>query len=354
MGIGEVSRLFVLEGIPARIIPYGSGHIHATFRVLNQDPGAPDYLLQQINEEVFKDVEGMMENISLVTRHVTGKLEGDPSGFTSLQLIEASHGGTWVRSEGKAWRMYQFLKGLHSYDYLSDPVLIRECGRGFGWFARQVADLPAGMLTTTIPGFHDIGLRLDQLEAARSEFGMPDEAPWHVVQELGPAMQELDHREIPQRITHNDTKCNNILFNDFGKAACVVDLDTVMPGKTWYDTGDSLRTLMTRVSEDAPVGEHMEIVTDHYRSFLHGYLGEMGEVMSEREMSCIPLSGAYMAFIMGVRFLTDHLRGDVYYKTRFRGHNILRARNQLTLAREIAYRQDDLEVILQQVLEEIN
>lgn len=350
MGIEEIPRLFRTEGSPASVIPYGSGHIHRTYRVVNNNPEAPDYLLQQINEEAFRDVPGMMENISLVTRHVAAK--AGPGKFRSLELVRAQDGNTWLRQEGKAWRMYVFLDGLVSFDQLPDLSYVEECGRGFGQFARLVADLPASELTVTIPRFHDIAWRLEQLEtAADAVESEREESLLNLVKELEPAMVALDQRDVPLRITHNDTKCNNLLFDKTGRAVCVVDLDTVMPGKVWYDTGDSLRSVLTNLPEDAAVSDGIRIHTERYHSFLQGYLGQMAGTLTTSEQACIPRSGAYMAFIMGVRFLTDHLKGDIYYTVGFRGHNLKRAVNQLTLARELYRREEVFEEILGKVLE---
>ncbi len=353
MGITDIPRRFRVEGTPGLVVPYGSGHIHDTYRVHNQESGCPDYLLQCMNEEVFRDVPGMMKNISLVTTHLRHRLSDSSSVLTSLTLVPASDGSSWLRHDGRAWRMYEFLGGLQSYDSLEEGSLVRECGRGYGQFARLIADLSPDELSVTIPGFHDIALRLHQLGEVREKAATGVEtACLEIVDRLAPAMTALERKEVPHRITHNDTKCNNILFDPEGRAACVVDLDTVMPGKIWYDTGDSLRSLMTDLPEDAPVEHKIELRTDYYRAYLEGYLGETGEVLREEELECIPLSGAYMAFIMGVRFLTDHLGGDVYYKTRFRGHNLLRATNQLTLAGEIESRHESLAAILREVMQE--
>jgi Ser/Thr protein kinase RdoA (MazF antagonist) len=160
-------------------------------------------------------------------------------------------------------------------------------------------------------------------------------------------------KRVPLRITHNDTKCNNILFDDQDHALCVVDLDTVMPGKVWYDTGDSLRTLISNSEEDERDLEKVRINPDRFERYMEGYLEMTHHLLTENEMQSLPLSPGLMAFLMGVRFLTDHLSGDVYYKTDYRGHNLIRAKAQLKLADEVIKHEKVLKERLQEVLKRI-
>lgn len=358
MEIRGIANQFAIRGSILRVVPYGSGYIHDTYRAINSFENGQDYLLQRINTDVFTNVSSLMENIALVTGELQRTL--DRSGistktFRSLQLVSGTNGAPFIELDGTYWRLYQFMDELHSYDTLPNELLIYECGQGYGRFLAYLSVLAPENLAETIPDFHNMGKRLEALERAWLAKSDPAaEESYRYIQEVADSLLAEAARPVPLRVTHNDTKCNNILFDDQDHATCVVDLDTVMPGKVWYDTGDSLRTLMTKAAEDEPDLTRVKLEPERFRLFIEGYLEMTHHLLTEEELASIPLSPALMAYIMAIRFLTDHLQGDTYYKTDFRGHNLQRSRSQLTLVKEVLKHQDQLRSLQEEVVQRLH
>lgn len=353
--LSDLFEHFRLKGNAQSLSPFGSGHIHDTFRLVQLDEDAPDYLVQRINHDIFQRVPEMMENIKRVCRHLNQKYEnGNRNEFRALQLIETNHGDSyWQDASGHYWRVFKFEADLHSLDVAEKPEQIFQCAKGFGAFLKDLGDLSASLLQESIPDFHHLPKRLQQLEKACK--ANPQNRKIEVVEELnfidGVAQQmcSIHHagqrKEIPLRVTHNDTKINNVLLDEQGHARCVIDLDTVMPGFVHYDVGDGLRTTISSAEEDEADLEKVEIDLMRYQAFMEGYFAGCGDILLPKERELLPLSGAMMAYIMGVRMLTDYLLGDVYYKIAFPKHNLQRARAQLMLARRILERLEELKKI---------
>ncbi|MBB4079613.1 hypothetical protein GGR28_002238 [Lewinella aquimaris] len=354
----QIAQCFHLEGSIDRIEAFGGGHINDTYRVFNGDTGAPDYLLQRINHHVFPDVAGLMENIDLVTDHIRSRISGAPypaNEQTTLQVVPTHTGGRFHRdADGNYWRVFEFLKELVAYDLVTTPEQAYEGARSYGYFLRFLDDFPADRLTEVIPGFHDLDLRLrafrtvQEQPAAGRESACRDEIT--SVLGLADALLAIDrlHKEgsIRRRVTHNDTKFNNVLLTPDDRGKCVIDLDTVMPGIVHFDFGDGVRTGTGTANEDEADLNLVTVDLEKFRGFSSGYLGVTRDVLSAIELKYLGLSGAYMAYIMGVRFLTDYLAGDVYYKVASPDHNLMRARNQLRLTKEFLARLPDLEAIV--------
>ena len=341
---------------------FGTGHIHDTYKIETEGSNR-DYLLQRINTQVFTDVAGLQENIYRVSRHIRQKLidEGEKDiERKCLTLIKTHDGKTWYRDTGgHYWRMFLFIPGHHSYDVVKNKMQAYEGGRAIGCFQYLLSDLPGPRLNETIPHFHDIGKRLetfhkalnDDVLARKKEVG--DEIKFVLAreEEMKTILRLGQKGEIPLRITHNDTKFNNILLDENDRALCLIDLDTVMPGYVHYDFGDSLRTAANTAAEDEEDLSKIKVDLDIFSSFSRGYLDQIKNILKRKEIEYLAHSPALMAFIMGVRFLTDYIMGDVYYKIHDPEHNIRRARAQFRLIENF---EDNLERMNSIIMDIVN
>lgn len=327
----SIIKKFRIEGSGVEAIPFGNGHINDSYRVKVDSPGNPGYLLQRINHAVFKDVPALMENINKVTEH----LRSDSFEMEVLTLIPTLEGELFHKEDGQYWRVFEFIEGAESLDKAENAGQSYEAGRAFGLFMRDLEDFSAQELHMAIPDFHNMSTRLQQFREALANGtnarvqGAGNEINY--VQELSHDMEQiyLNALKLPLRVTHNDTKFNNLLLDRHGKVRAVIDLDTVMPGYVFYDVGDSIRTGTITSDEDEQDLSKVKVDDEIYEAFLNGYLDAAGLKLTHEELLSLPLAGAYMAFIMGVRFLTDYLNGDVYYKIKYPEHNRVRARCQL-------------------------
>jgi hypothetical protein len=347
----QLAGHFQLRGGIASTTAFGTGHINDTFRIKNTEASAPDYLLQRINHLVFPDVGPMMDNIAKVTGHLKAKTG---SQYTSLTIIPTHESTLFFRDEtGNYWRVFIFMKELVSYDIVETPEQIYEGGKAFGAFLRDLSDFPAADLFTTLPRFHDVPWRVRNLRRAADQdvkkrvsqsrewvkYALDQADLMSQVQRLG------DQGKLPLRVTHNDTKFNNVLLDRQGKGRCVIDLDTVMPGYVHFDFGDGVRTSVSTAAEDEKDIDNIHIDLDRYRAYANGYLEVTRDILTPLELEYLPLSGAMLAYIMGIRFLTDFLSGDVYYKIHHPEHNLQRARAQLTLCNRLLQQIEDLRCI---------
>lgn len=329
---------FRIAGTPERADSFGSGHIHATYKVQTLEPSAPDYLLQEINREVFGDVQGLMENIYKVTEYLKSKkISGSQQVLT---LIPTKEGQLFYQDNGHCWRMFKFIAGAHSYEKAETEKQAFEAAKMFGLFLRDLSDFPVDDLHITIPNFHNIEFRLQQFRESLAEAHPQRKKKARklieMVQSNSPRVLQFyksaTSGDLPLRVTHNDCKFNNVLLDKDGYGYAVVDLDTVMPGYVFYDVGDGLRTGAVTAAEDEQELDLVNIDDSKYEAFINGYLQGAGDILTEEELKSISIAGYYMAYIMGVRFLSDYLKGDVYYKVAFAEHNYFRARCQLYVA----------------------
>jgi thiamine kinase-like enzyme len=343
----EVASLFRLESDVKGITLLGSGHIHDTHCISCKDKRK--FVLQRINQSVFKDVDGLMQNVVKVTEHLTSQFEQIPEQET-LQLVPTKTDSSFLKIEGEYWRVFEFKEKFETVEVPKSPELVYRGAHSFGYFLTALSSLKSETLTNTIPDFHNLEHRLNQFKSTLhgSDPQRSDSAKEQIsfVQKTANQLLELQDRYekgiLPKRITHNDTKFNNVLLSTSHSGGCVIDLDTVMPGMVHYDFGDGIRTTACLAAEDEADLQLVEIDLDRYKAYLSGYLDATKDLLTKEERTYLPLSGAYMAFIMGVRFLTDHLAGDVYYKTHFPEHNLQRAKCQLKLTADILGRQKDL------------
>jgi serine/threonine protein kinase len=335
---------FNLASIPVKVENYGEGHIHETYLVETAHHN-PDYILQKINHSIFRDIPGMMGNIEAVTSHFRDKLLEFPDhnpDRESLSIVYSSSGKSFFEDEeGNFWRMFVFIPDTVTFQKVTDPSIGFEAGKAIGFFQAMLADLSAP-LVETIPDFHNINSRIRQYLQAKS--ADPFNRAHGITEDLEFVEQRFDkmiryyqdlNEKATVRATHNDTKLNNILFDKNNNALCLIDLDTVMPGYVHFDYGDALRTMANTALEDEKDLSKVMFNKDVYQSFTDGYLKAAGDFLNQSEKELLPFAPIYLTFIIGLRFLTDYLNGDVYFRIHHPGHNLERARVQFRLVAEM-------------------
>ena len=346
----DILRVFQLEG---ELTPYGDGHINRTYVT-----EGPKEIVQKINTTVFTNPEELMNNVVKVTEHVRRKIiaeGGDPDRET-MTVIPTNDGKTFYRdASGDCWRVYKFVGDTCYYSVAEDPKLLYQAAKSFGKFQNMLNDFPADELYETIPEFHNTRSRFNQLLEAIKEnkagrlaeveeevnFALSEE---YMIDEITNAVAE---GSVPLRVTHNDTKINNVLFDkETGKGLCVIDLDTVMPGSLLYDYGDALRTGAATAAEDEKDLSLMQFNMEAFRYFSKGFIEEMLPVLTKKEIELMPLSAKMLTYECGIRFLADYLNGDAYFKTSRPEHNLDRARTQFKLCRDIDSKLEEMKNII--------
>ena len=326
---------------------YGEGHINDTFKVTMDDCGREvHYILQCINNRLFPDVERLMHNIELVTefcRKSVIERGGDPMR-ECLTLIRTKDGASYTCEDGNYFRMYVFIEGATTYQSVRDPRDFYESAVAFGNFANLLAKFDASQLYEILPDFHNTKVRYENfLRAVEKDIcgrvkEVRGEIDWVKSHSdlCGKIVDKIASGEIPLRVTHNDTKLNNVMLDDAtGKGLAVIDLDTVMPGSLCYDFGDSIRFGCNSAAEDEPDTEKVHFVFDLYKTYLDGYLSAVGNSVTQEEKENLPTGAVLMTYECGMRFLTDYLEGDVYFRTHRARHNLERARTQFKLVDEM-------------------
>lgn len=352
----EVAEALEIPGRVLSAVPHGSGHINDTFAVEFAANGASvRHVFQRINHHVFREPEKLMENIDRVLAHLAAKARGRAQA-SPLELLRSGSGAPFCRTaDGNYWRAFRFIGGARSHDLVDSVELAREAARAFGAFQRDLADLPAPRLHETIPHFHDTPWRFEALERAIAEdragrvSGVRREIEFARArrEDAGRLVGLLRAGRLPERITHNDTKLNNVLISDTdGCAVCVIDLDTVMPGLVHYDFGDLVRTSACPAPEDETNLDRVALRFEYFEAILRGYLKAAGEFLTDEERRHLPFSAALITLEIGVRFLTDHLEGDHYFKIHRPGHNLHRARAQFRLVESIESQMDRMNRLL--------
>jgi len=356
----EIAAAFQCPGKYLGEEPYGSGHINDTFKVFYDVDGREvHYIHQRVNHNIFKDVPGLMENIGQVTRHQRAKFEAAGAGDLDrrvLTLVPAVDGQDYYQdAEGGYWRTYVFVEDALGVDVVENTRQAFEAAKAFGEFQCQLADLPV-RLHETIPNFHHTRSRYDTLmqaiEAdsfnraasvkAEIDFAMAREGLVDTVIDL------LASGELPERVTHNDTKLNNVLIDcATGKGMCVIDLDTVMPGSVLYDFGDMVRSTTTNAAEDEGDASKVWMDIEYFEALVNGYLETASGFLTPKEKELLPMSGKLITFEIGLRFLTDYLEGDTYFKTHREGQNIDRCRKQFKMVQSMEDQMDAMQKIVE-------
>ena len=337
----EVAGQFPLHGAFLDAQCYGSGHINDTFLACFDQAGVRvRYIFQRINGNIFKNVPHLMENISRVTSHLAGKASGGDHR-RALTLVQARNGASFYTTpEGEFWRVFLFVEGARTHDAIETPLQAFEAARAFGQFQQSLADLPGGRLHETIPGFHDTPKRFEALRSAagtdpvgrKGEVQSELEFAFQRESEAGRLLDLVCAGHIPERVTHNDTKLNNVMLDDAtGEGICVIDLDTVMPGLSLYDFGDLVRSATNTAVEDETDPSKIDVSLPVFEAIVRGYVAGAGDILTEAEWENLVFAGKLMTYEVGIRFLADYLQGDIYFKIRHPRQNLDRARNQFRL-----------------------
>ena len=341
-GLAAVVAAFSIDGELNSAARYGSGHIHDTYSVRFSNGPAGHILLQRMNTRIFKNPIPLMENIEQVTKHIWSRLIGVADAERRvLQLVSAREGRPWhVDTEQNYWRAYRFIEGACTFDEAASPEQAFEAAKAFGEFQQMLSDLPSEQLAETIPDFHYTPKRfanfqwaVDQDEAKRGR---------QAQHEIGFAFSRraiaglLADSGLPKRVTHNDTKLNNVLLDDrTGEGLCVIDLDTVMPGMVAYDFGDMVRTMTCLAAEDEQDLSRVKMQFPLFEAVLRGYLAGAGNSLTNEERASLISGAKVIVFEQGIRFLADYLNGDKYYKVSRPGQNLDRCRTQFRMLESI-------------------
>lgn len=342
--LAAVVTAFCPDGEVKSAERYGSGHIHDTYSVRFGDArsGGGHILLQRINTGIFKNPVAVMENIERVTSHVRSRLNGVADADRRvLHLVLSHEGRPWhVDAEERYWRAYHFIEGARTQDEVSSSRQAFEAAKAFAGFQRMLADLPGARLAEAIPNFHNTPKRFMDFEFAADHDSA--KRAGDAKNEITFAMSRreiagaLANENLPERVTHNDTKLNNVLLDDrTGEGICVIDLDTVMPGLVAHDFGDMVRTMTCPVAEDEPDLSRVQMNFPLLEAVLRGYLAGARDFLTPEERESLIAGAKVIVFEQGVRFLTDFLNGDIYYKVSRAGQNLDRCRTQFRLLQSI-------------------
>ena len=347
------------EGAAEEYYRYGHGHINDTFYVSTMaEDGRHAYILQRRNREVFKDPVSLMKNITGVTSFLRREIEkegGDPLRET-LNLVPAKNGRDYyVDSDGQYWRSYLFIGNATCYDKVVKPEDFYQSAKAFGRFQRQLSQYPADELYETIPNFHNTPVRLATLKKAVEEdvcgraASVRKEIEFVLERagEAGVAMDMLKEGRLPLRVTHNDTKLNNIMIDDStGEALCIIDLDTIMPGLSIFDFGDSIRFGANTAAEDEQDVSLAGLSLPLFDIYTKGYMDGCNGSLTKEEVQMLPMGAKLMTYECGVRFLTDYLQGDVYFKISREKHNLERCHTQFALVADMEKKWDEMNEVV--------
>jgi hypothetical protein len=355
--LGAVARQFQLRGDFAGAAPYGNGHINDTYCVrCDQGGSQARYILQRINHYVFKNPVALMDNVRRVTEHLARKIADGPDRTRRVLTLMPAHDGKSYHcdADGNHWRAYVFIEKARTYDAVETTRQAFEAARAFGRFQCLLADLPAPRLHDTIPDFHDTPKRFAAFEAALAadafnraalarpeiEFALNHKAVAALLLDAG----------LPERVTHNDTKLNNVMLDDAtGEGVCVIDLDTVMPGLALYDFGDMVRTTTSPAQEDERDLARVRLQFPMFEALVRGYLATAADYLTAAEKCFLPAAGKVITFEIGLRFLTDFLAGDTYFKVHRENHNLDRCRTQFKLVESIARQEEPMNRLIETI-----
>ena len=354
---------FASPGEPISVTEIKTGHINTTYRLtFREGDAARAYLLQRINTFAFHKPKEVMENVTLVTEHLRRALAArgmDPENRV-LRVIPTRNGRPLCfDADGGAWRAYNFIAHAHSVDAVESPEQFGIVGRAFGDFQSMLSDFPIEKLHDTIPFFHDTIRRMDNFEAsvARDVAGRAECAAEEIAfvrarrEAMGQIVRMISDGALPLRVTHNDTKCNNVMVDDdTGEALCVVDLDTVMAGSALYDFGDAIRFGASTAAEDERDLSKVRLDMDLFTAFTEGFVSRTARGLVRAELDNLVLGALVMTFEVGLRFLTDYLDGDVYFRIESPDHNLARAKCQFKLLSDMEAHRAEMEAVARRLV----
>jgi Ser/Thr protein kinase RdoA (MazF antagonist) len=330
-----------------------SGHINDTYLIITKEK--PYFVLQRINHDVFKDVPGLIENKVSISFHIREKLKHLPKeqlDRSVLAFVKTKKGISYHKDEaGNYWNLMYFIDDSLTFETVTDEEIAYEGGKLFGEFLNLTSDFDASKLTEVIPKFHDMSFRYSQFQSALKSVSKERlfkaksyidrvialKEEMHILQNL------KESGDIKLRVTHNDTKISNALFTEDNKGLCVIDTDTIMPGIIHYDFGDAIRTICNTAAEDETDLDLVEFNVAYYKAYTKGFLEKIASSLTPLELKYLPLAAKTMIFIMALRFLTDYMNDDVYYKIKYPEHNLDRAKNQFKLIESLTKKYDDLQ-----------
>ena len=349
--LSSLINCFKIKGNIKEISLFGSGHINRTYRVATDED---EYILQEINNYAFKDVDTLMNNILVVTSFIKNK------GENTLDFIPTNDGNLYAFFENKYYRVYRFVNHVTCFETVGDNLsLAKKLGEAFGKFHRLLSDLNPDYVHDTIPDFHNTPKRYrDFLSAYENAGNKKKEEAESEIQYIinhhdtySLVVDGLNSGDINNRITHNDPKINNILFKEnTDEVMCVIDLDTVMQGSVLYDIGDAFRSLFTGDNEDNKDLSLQKVNLDIFKAYMEGYFSEMKKELTDREIELIPYSIYLLTIECGMRFLEDYLRGNVYFHVDYEEHNLIRSRTQIALAEDVIRNYEQLTNVVRDIL----
>ena len=348
MDLMQISGQFSVSGDCLEVKPFGNGHINDTYAVTcASEGGVRRYILQKLNSRVFPHPTALMNNVAAVTaylRPIIKKEGGDPDR-ECLKVIPTVQGAAYyVDGEGEVWRMTQLIENTDAYLVAESSAMFEDAGRAFGLFIKRLEGFDAASLIEVIPDFHNTVKRYENLEKAVAAdkagraSGVKDLIDFARARKdkTSVIVSALKEGKIPLRVTHNDTKLNNVLIDTATqKAICVIDLDTVMPGSLLYDFGDAIRVGCSTAEEDEKDLSKVNFDRENFVAFTRGFMRGLGDNLTVNEEKLLPTGAILMTFECGMRFLTDYLEGDVYFKTAYPEHNLVRCRTQFKLVEEM-------------------
>ncbi len=358
----ELANLFQIPGQIKNIRTVNNGHINSTYDVIIAREGVDHrFIFQKINSFVFKEPEKIMRNIERITAHIGSKLEKEGKSRDGvMHFAHMADGKNFYMEQDGFWRISEFVPNVVTINSCADLSALRSAGTAFGNFQIMLSDFDASLLYETIPNFHNTKMRLDAL----TEHVQAD--TYNRVSEIEAELESVDvmreeavrltafieEKKLPLRVTHNDTKINNVLFDrDTLEAKTVIDLDTVMPGLVAYDFGDAIRFAANKVAEDEPDAKKAGIDMERFRAFAEGFLPQIASELTPMEIETMALGAFTMTFEVGIRFLDDYVNGDVYFKIEYPKHNLVRARCQLALAKDMLIHMDEMNAIVKTIVD---
>ncbi len=356
----QLCEVFCINGTVRESSVISNGNINTTYDVYVEESGALHrYVFQKLNIFVFKNPKRIMSNIEYITEHIAGKLEeSGESRDKVMHFLHTASGRNYYMEDQGFWRISEYVSNTVAINSSDDLTKLREAGKAFGRFQTMLSDFDATMLYETIPNFHNTRSRIavflrhvNEDPCGRVEQVLAEIEKIKEFRALAVRFNELlDSQELPLRVTHNDTKINNVLFDkDTGEAKTVIDLDTVMPGLVAHDFGDAIRFAANTAMEDEPDLAKVSLDMSKYRAFAEGFIPEIVSTLTDTEISTMALGAFVMTVELAVRFLDDYITGDAYFKTLYREHNLVRARCQLRLAEDMFEKLDEMNRVIEEI-----